>query len=311
MINIQDFKHNKEILSKKTSDIHVDSVMIENGNIIEKLFYKNDELHEIRSCSKLLVAMAVGVAIDNKMLVVDTPLTLETKVWPVLKNLVDIINKENLQKIENWTIENLLTHTAGYEGQMMSERFIQDIDKDKLLDYALNYSIPYEVGTRFAYNNLEPFIISVFFQEAFNINLSDFINEQIFKKLEIVDYRWPNYGKYCPGSTGLLLRHFDFHKIGQLLLSNGKYNTIQVLPLIWVDAMCSMKIETPAGYKPERVLPKVGAGYFTFTSRDGFVFRDGADGQYIIVNRQQDLLITILSSEPIMKNVTEILRDLI
>ena len=101
MINIQDFKHNKDILSKKTSDIHVDSVMIENGNIIEKLFYKNDELHEIRSCSKLLVAMAVGVAIDNKMLVVDTPLTLETKVYPVIKSLVNITNKENLRKIEN------------------------------------------------------------------------------------------------------------------------------------------------------------------------------------------------------------------
>ncbi len=63
----------------------------------------------------------------------------------------------------------------------MSERYIKDIAKNKLLDYALNYDMPHGVGTRFAYNNIEPFILSVFFQEAFNINLSEFINNEIFK----------------------------------------------------------------------------------------------------------------------------------
>ena len=76
----------------------------------------------------------------------------------------------------------------------------------------------------FAYNNVEPFILSVFFQEAFNQNLADFIDEKIFKKLNILDYKWENYGKYCPGATGLYLKHSDFHKIGQLLLNEGKYN---------------------------------------------------------------------------------------
>lgn len=50
---------------------------------------------------------------------------------------------------------------------MMSERYIENIDKDNLLEYALNYDIPYEPGKRFAYNNVEPFILSVFFQEKF------------------------------------------------------------------------------------------------------------------------------------------------
>ena len=68
---------------------------------------------------------------------------------------------------------------------MMSERFIHGIDKYKLLDYALNYDIPYEVGTKFTYNNAEPFILSVFFQKAFNQNLTDFIVQNIFKKINI------------------------------------------------------------------------------------------------------------------------------
>lgn len=259
----------------------------------------------------MFVAMGVGIAIDKQMSVDGKPITLETKVYPTIKNLVRILKNENASKIKQWTIRNLLTHTTGYESQMMSERFIVDIDKGKLLDYALNYDIPYEVGTRFAYNNVDPFVISVFFQEAFGVNISDFINEHVFSKIGIIDYKWGNYGKYCIGATGLQLKHSDFHKIGQLLLREGKYNDIQIVPKDWIKQMCSMQFETLAEYKPERVFPKMGVGYFIFISRDGFVFRDGSDGQYIIFNKQKKLLITILSSEQNMKNVTEILRGLI
>ena len=75
--------------------------------------------------------------------------------------------------------------------------------------------------------------------------------------------------------------------------------------------MCSIQLETPSAYKPERLLPKIGVGYYTFISKDGFIFRDGSNGQYIIVNKIRNLLITIMSSEKDMKNVTEILRSLI
>lgn len=194
---------------------------------------------------------------------------------------------------------------------MMSESYIQDIDKDNLLDYALNYDIPFEVGNRFAYNNVEPFILSVFFQEKFNINLTNFIKENIFDKLNISEFKWENYGKYCPGATGLYLKHSDFHKIGKLLLNNGKYNDCQVIPEKWINDMCSVQLETPLAYKPERVFPKIAVGYYTFISKDDFVFRDGSNGQYIIVNKNRNILITIMSSEKDMKNVTEILRNLI
>ena len=275
------------------------------------LLRKNEQLHELRSCAKLLVAMAIGIAIDKGLSIANEPLTLNTKIFPIIKDIANITNKSNIDKIKEWTIKDLLTHTTGYESQMMSERFIQDIDKDKLVDYALNYDIPYEVGTRFAYNNVEPFILSVFFQEAFNQNLTDFINENIFKKLNILDYKWEKYGKYCPGATGLYLKHSDFHKIGQLLLNEGKYDNNQIISSSWIKEMFSMKLETLSAYKPERVLPKIGIGYFTFISRDGYIFRDGSNGQYIILNKDKNLLITIMSTEKDMKNVTEILRNLI
>ena len=299
------------MLSKTLPSLNIDSIFIEQNGEVEKYFYKNEELHEVRSCAKLLVAMAIGIAIDKRLEVLGETLTINTKIFPVIKNIVDITNKSNIEKIQKWTIKDLLTHTTGYESQMMSDKYIQDIDRNKLLDYAVNYDIPYEVGTRFAYNNVETFILSVFFQEAFNQNLTEFIDENIFKKLNILEYKWKNYGKYCPGATGLYLKHSDFHKIGQLLLNEGKYNNIQIVSSSWIKEMCSMKLETPTVYKSERVLPKIGIGYFTFISRDGYIFRDGSNGQYIILNKDKNLLITIMSTEKDMKNVTERLKNLI
>lgn len=311
MVDVNKIKENIDSLSKEIGNLNIDSIFIEQDGKLDKVFYKDEQLHELRSCSKVLVAMAIGIAIEDKMLVNGIPLSLDTKIFPSIKNLVKIKNKNNLLKIQTWTIKNLLTHTTGYESQMMSERYIEDVDKNELLDYALNYDIPFDVGTRFAYNNVEPFILSVFFQETFGINLKDYINEKIFKKLNIKEFEWDNYEKYCPAATGLYLKHSDFHKIGQLLLNNGRYDGKQIIPENWIVEMTSMQLETPSIYKSERVFPKIGIGYYTFISRDGYLFRDGSNGQYIILNKDKKLLLTIMSSEKNMKNVTEVLRCVI
>lgn len=310
---IDDIKDNVKNLSLKLPSLKIDSIFVEENGKLDKIFYNNETLHELRSCSKLLVSLAIGIAIDKNMLVFGVPLSLETKIYPSIKNVINVTKSENLSKIKKWTIKDLLLHSTGYEKQMMSENYIKEnnVDTSNMLNYALNYDIPYEVGNRFAYNNLEPFILSVFFQETFNINLSDFIAENIFNKLDIKEYKWDNYGKYCPGATGLYLKHTDFHKIGKLLLENGKYNNIQVVSSNWINTISSLKIKTPSIYKPERVFPKIGVGYFIFISRDGFIFRDGAEGQYILLNKEKNLLITIMSSEKDMKNILEILRGLI
>lgn len=311
MIDIEDIKNNVNKLSKSIDNLNIDSIFVEQNKKIDKIFYKPESLHELRSCSKLIVALAVGIAIDKKMLVNGVPLNLDTCIYPIIKNIANIRNLNNLEKIKKWTLKNLLLHTTGYESQMFSGEFISNIDSDNLLDYALNYNMPNEVGTKFAYNNIEPYLISVLFSESFNINLADFVNENIFSKMDIKNYKWENLGKYCAASTGLYLSHTDFHKISGLLLNNGIYNNTQIIPSNWINEVCSMQLSTPYLYKEERFLPKIGAGFFTFISRDGFIFRAGANGQYIILNKEKNLLITIMSSQKEMRYVTEILRNII
>jgi len=297
---------NKEnVFNKNNENVKIDSILIENNGQIFSHFYKEDDLHEMRSLSKILVALAYGIALDRKML------TLETYIYPTIRNAIKIKNTDNLDKIKKWKIKHLLTYSCGYESQIFSEKFIKDINPIDYLNYVVNFKLTYEPGEKYVYNNADIFLLSVYFQEMFNKNIKDFIQEEIFKPLNITNFKWDNYDKYCPGGTGLYISHKDLFKIGQLILNNGKYKDKQIISSNYIKEMCSTQINTPYAAKTERVLPKYGVGYIMHISRDGYVYKDGTNGQYLIINFKKNQLITILSSEQDMSCVTEILRNLI
>lgn len=127
-INIDALKNNIDNLSKTSLGLNIDSIYIEENGNINKIIWKESYLHELRSCAKVLVAMAIGIAINKKMKINNKNVSLNTKIYPVIQNKVIIKNKNNLSKIKKWTIKNLLTHTTGYEGQMMSEKDIINVD---------------------------------------------------------------------------------------------------------------------------------------------------------------------------------------
>lgn len=308
---IEQIKELKEnTFTSSIQNVNIDSIMLYDKNEIQTHFYKEDGLHEMRSISKVLIALAYGIAIDKKMKVFNDELSVNTFVYPIIKDLVKI-KKENIDKIKKWTVKTLLTYSAGYENQMFSERFIKDINEKDYLSYVLNYELQNQPNKKYIYNNAELFILSVFFQEAFKINIKDFICDEIFKPLNITKFIWKDYDKYCPGGTGLYISHHDLFKIGQLILQKGTYEQKQIVSSEYIEAMCSCQIETPYAVKPERVLPKQAVGYIMHISRNGYVYKDGTNGQYLIVNFNKQQLITILSSEPEMSKVTEILRNLI
>lgn len=193
----------------------------------------------------------------------------------------------------------------------LNESQVKALDQSKLLDTIFAIPLTYTPNTHFTYSNLEPYLLSVFFQENFHIGIDEYINNHIFKPLGIKTYIWKKLGNYCVGATGLYLKHKDFHKIGKLIFNYGKYNHKQIISEQWIKEMTKPQVHCPDYYKPEKLLPKFNAGYFTWISRDGIVFRDGSNGQYIICDYNQQQLITIMSSQNDMNLVTECLRGLI
>lgn len=100
MINIKDVINNVNILSQSLPSLNIDSIFIEQNGKTEKYFYKDEQLHELRSCAKLLVAMAIGIAIDKSLSIAGESLDLNTKIFSTIKDIVNITNKSNIEKIK-------------------------------------------------------------------------------------------------------------------------------------------------------------------------------------------------------------------
>jgi len=290
--------------------VNIDSIVYEENGSIQKTIINDIALHDLKSCSKLLVAFAYGIIIAEewKCKYSEEIITLGTKLYPTLS----AIYKGHIpEQVKEWDIKTLLTHSTGYEKMMFNEKHIEGLDKNNLLQVLFDTDIKYATHEHFTYSNVEPYLLSIFFQENFGQNLSDFVRDRIFVPCGITNFRWVNLGKYCAGATGLALNYNDFHKLGQLMMNGGKFDGKQVVPENWIKEMTTKQVSCPDYYKPERVLPKESAGYFTWISRDNIVFRDGKFGQYIICDFKSDRLITIMSTEENMKLVTECLKNLI
>lgn len=290
--------------------VNIDSIYHEKNGEIKKKIINNIKLHELRSCSKLLIAFAYGILLNRNVRCkfTDEILSINTKIFPTLSA---VYNGAIPEQVKDWTIKTLLTHSTGYDKMMLNEKHLESVDKNNLLKVLFETKLKYKANEHFTYSNVEPFLLSVFFQENFGQNIADFINANIFKPLNILNFEWLSLGKYCTGATGLMLNHNDFHKLGQLLMNNGNYQGCQIIPESWIKLMISKQVDCPDYYKPERLLPKLGAGYFTWISRDDIVFRDGSNGQYIICDFKNRQLITIMSSQKDMSLITECLRSLI
>ena len=292
--------------NKNYKDLNIKSIIVFDNGKRSKHYFCKPDFCEIRSLTKVLTALAIGVAIDKGIL------SLETEVYPILKNLVKI-KDENIEKIKKWQVKHLLTYTCGFEKFILSRKDIDlnNIEEQDFLSYVLNSNLVCEAGERYLYNNAETFLLSVVFQELTNQNLGKFLLNNVLRKINASELMWELYYKYFPGATGVKILHKDLFNIGMLILNKGKWGKEQIVSEKFIDEMCSVQLETPYEVKQDRVLAKNAVGYVFNISRDGYVFKGGANGQYLIINFEKQQVISILSDEKEQTKVLEILRGII
>lgn len=304
-------KEMSTIKDKNSNSLNMDSIYITEGNNTFKHNFKNEELmNDMRSISKPIISLSLGIAINEGLYLNGEKINLDTKIYPFFENIVKIKNTENIEKLKLVTLRHLLTHSIGFNEGLLFSKDLKEMDLNKLLEYIFNYNITHEPGTTFVYSNVGPYIISALIQEYLNINLADWVNEVLFKKLDIKDFEWKNYGPYCAGATGLKLKHKDLHKVGLLLKNKGKYDGLQIVPSNWVEMMTSFQVGTPNMYDKKRVFPKYGYGFFMYICDNETFYCDGTDGQYLIVIPKKDILISTFGHQSDMKPITECFRKL-
>lgn len=274
-------------------------------------FTPSDELTDLRSISKVALCLAVGEGIRRGVRVFGKPLSLDTRIFPVLEPYVAGLESSSKDRLHRVTVAHLLSNTMGHKEGFLFRKDIGTRDMGALLPYIAEKPIEYDPGAHFSYSNVGPFLMSVLVQQELGVSLSAWANSILFEPIGISNFQWKNYGAYTAGCSGLCLGASDLHKIGQLLLADGDWNGISIVPADWIKAMRTAYCLSPDKYEPHRALPKYAYGFGLWITKSGNYYCDGTDGQYLIVIPDKACVISTLGAQADMKPITECFRVLI
>lgn len=296
-------------------NLSVDSIIVTKEGKKYEHHFLPEQRNNIRSISKGVSCLGVYKAMEKGIF------SLESDVMPFFDDVV-IHNQNNLSFLSQLKIKHLLNLTIGHEVGLMFSKDVKKLPPDTdFISFILNYDIKHKPGTFFVYNNAATYLLCAIIQKKTKKYFSDWVHETVLQYLNIEKPNWDkSHQGICLGASGLHLNNEEMHRIGLLLLNNGKYNDKQIIASTWIDEMHTPQFFTAnlAEYaaKQERCINKMAYGLHLWISGDGspqfpktHYFIDGTDGQFLIVVPEQQMVLTILSHQKDMSPFYEILRD--
>jgi CubicO group peptidase (beta-lactamase class C family) len=195
--------------------------------------YDATTLHDMRSVTKSVTSLLVGIAIDRRMIK-----SVNTRVVNFFPELADV----KTQGWENVRLRHLLTMSSGIKWDEQLPWSDPNNDEPHLafdanpLRYVLSRPIAMPPDTWWVYNGGGTELLGSIIERSSGMPLQSFAREFLFSKLDVADFEWMPYPKNgkLSAAGGLRLRPRDAAKIGQLLLSDGAWNGRQVIPPDWI-----------------------------------------------------------------------------
>jgi CubicO group peptidase (beta-lactamase class C family) len=189
--------------------------------------------HDMRSASKSVISLLVGIAIDRKLIAgVDEPVinffpeysALKTPGWDgiTLRHLLTMSSGIKWNENLPWTDPNNDEPHLGYEADPMR--------------YVLAKPIAAPPDAVWAYNGGGTDLLGNILERVSGKTLEAFAREALFQPLGISDWEWKTYPKNnrIASAGGLRLRPRDAAKIGQLVLNRGAWSDRQIVPADWI-----------------------------------------------------------------------------
>ncbi len=302
-------------LDKHNDHLQMHSLAIkQNDNDFLYRFNHRTQPSDVRSLSKTVLALITGKVIELAEKQIYPNFDLETLIYPIIKDKINLTNLNNLTYLKQVKVKHLLTHTVGYEKKLLMRNDIKEMDPFSYLDYLVNYPIINKPQDKFLYSNAGFYLLSVVLQEFLKEDLFEFVQRELFEPLEIENAHWEKYGNYLAGATRLWLQPTDLIKIGQLILNNGHYNNKQLLPKNWINKMTTIQyLNSNIDNSSRKHLLYYGYGYGIWLGKENIIFASGTDGQYIVIVPEKNALIvtqaTQKDSEPIRNIIDEIIEN--
>lgn len=233
------------------------------------------------SSSKPLVALAIGFAINEGLLRLDTTID---EVFP------DRFSERELEKIEGITVEHLLTMTAGKAINVLSSK-----EKRDWLDIFVSGRTIAPPGEKFHYISEYTYVLGRMLTEVTGLTISDYLNPRLFEPLGIEKPFWETDREgYEAAAWGLFWSADDMAKIAQLFLNHGVWDSVQVVDREWMDTMVSPLVSDLTGAYAK----DLGFGYQIWANYEGTYYRfEGFFGQYIFIYPKHDAFVVMQSGD--------------
>lgn len=238
-----------------------------------------DAEENLYSISKMVTALAVGLARAEGLLEVDDLLT----------DHLPAPAGGYGSGIEEVRLRHLLTMTAGSPVTAFTDEERWDED---LTGRFLRTALVREPGEAFEYSNGSTYMLARVVAERTGQEVRDWLLPRLFEPLGIVNPQWFTCrAGHTWGATGLHLRSGQLARIGTLLLRRGQWDGAQLVPADWIDAL-------HAEWVPTGEEDADGARYGLQVwdcAPEGVWRADGAYGQFVIVMPRQQAVLTVTS----------------
>ena len=263
-------------------------LVFRNNKLVAESYMKdpNDRtnLHPIWSCTKQIIGILTGIAVDKGLISVSDKIS---------EHLPKVSKHPDKSQI---TVENLLMMKSGInysnDGYNGEDSKLAREEPDNSLDFILGLSMHSSPGTEYIYKNSDPHLLSAIIQEKVGKTTHNWAHEVLFDKIGVTRLEWRTYKDGITfGGFGILTTPREMGKIGQLVLNEGIWAEKQIVTKNWIDEMTSAKVspdETP--------FTGVAFGYLWWKDiKRNVSFAMGHGGQCILINKDKDLMVVITS----------------
>ncbi len=267
--------------------INMHSFMLaRHGKILAEAYYKPfDEnfMHRLYSCSKSIVAMAVGRLVGEGLISLEDTLL---SYFPEFSPSDPEQRRTTVEDALKMTLPFVGSHYSRLPGERGVGKLISDgWDSAYFSDRHPTVKLP---GTIFDYHSHTSYILGLLVERVSGMTFLDYLRP-IFDKIGVSrDIRCVNSPDGHPwGSSGVICTMRDFAKIGELLLNKGEYLGEQLLPRDYMERATSSLTDTlhDGGYS----LSGRGYGYQIWTEAYGYGMH-GLGGQFVFCFPDKDFM---------------------
>ena len=261
-----------------------------NGRIAAEEYYNGghpDSLHDVRSVTKSVMGLLIGIAIEKGYLQsVD-----QTIGEFLIDTVIDTLDSARAQI----SIKHLLMMSCGLEWHELDggDSYNHWYVSQDHVKWVLEQSFIHEPGNGFNYNTGSTYLLSVILTLTTGNSALEFARQNLLQSMGIQTSDWtflPLEAVYNNGGAGLSISPHAMFVLGNLMLDNGKYNEIQIVPAEWINQSISIQniadVENPYG---------THYGYLWWVGQargHNHFYAMGWGGQFIVCVPDFDLVVT-------------------